>query len=155
MNIDWKRPDCVKGSSEKQTLDMVLLDVIAAGLAESKADALRFVRRKVPQESYYQEKIMAELRKRAAADKLEAVVWKAAQGPYSRNGVSDVQALIGGVHFSIEVKRPLFGEASKLQTKFVEDVIAAGGVAGFAIYPEDLDPFWQRANEIRLGRATA
>lgn len=152
LNSDWKRPDRDKRTDEEQTLDMVLLDVIAAGIADNKADALKFVRRKVPQESYYQKKIMDDLKKRAAKEGLRAVIWKAAQGMFSRGGVSDVNALIGGVMFCVEVKRPFFGEASELQKQFVDDVNAAGGVAGVVVYADELDPLWQRAAEIRKER---
>ena len=142
MNIDWKRPDFVKGTDKPQTLDMIALDVIAEGLAETKAEAIKYIRQRVPPESYYQKKIMDEIKKRAAAQKLPCVVWKAAQGPYSRGGISDVLAVVGGVFLAVEVKRPLFGEPSQLQRDFVKSVNEAGGVAGFCVYPEDIDPLW-------------
>ena len=71
---------------------------------------------------------------------------------FSRGGVSDVNALIGGVQFCVEVKRPFFGEASELQKQFVDDINAAGGVAAGCVYPEELDALWQRAEEIRKER---
>ena len=142
MNIDWKRPDFVKGTDKPQTLDMIALDVICEGYADSKADAVKYIRQRVPAESWYQANIMKEIKKRAAAEHMQIVIWKAAQGPYSRRGVSDIIALIGGVMLAIEVKRPLFGEPSDLQRAFVRDVNQCGGVAGFCTYPEDVAPLW-------------
>lgn len=147
MNIDWKRPDFEKGSDKQQTLDMVELDVIADGFARTKAEAEKFIRQRVPAESYYQKRVMDAIKKRAKEDGLRCVCWKAAAGPYSRGGVSDVLAVVGGVFLAVEVKRPLFGEPSQLQREFVRDVNHSGGVAGFATYPEDLDPLWELVKE--------
>lgn len=152
-HIDWARPDYNKVTGEKQTLDMVLLDIISEGLADTKADALKFVRVRVAPESRFQRKIMEALRKRAAMEGLPCKVWKAAQGPYSVGGVSDVLAIIGGVFFAVEVKRPFFGEMSELQRKFIEEVNAAGGVAGCCVYPEELEPLWQNAEQLRKIRS--
>ena len=58
MRFDWTTPDVDKATGQRLTLDMVLLDVIAAGIAETKADALKYVRKRVPQESKYQSDIM-------------------------------------------------------------------------------------------------
>lgn len=157
MKFDWTRPDVAKDTGQKLTLDMVLLDVIAAGIAETKADALKYVRKRVPQESKYQSDVMKYIRKWAEKQGLHCVCWKAAQGPYSRGGVSDVLALIGrqdgerGVFLAVEVKRPLFGETSVLQEAFINDVGLSGGVAGVAVYPEDVLPLLEEVHS-RLWR---
>ena len=148
LDVNWARPDRVKSSGAAQTLDMLALDVIREGYAESKAEAVKYIRQRVPAESKYQKDIMQEIKNRAAKEHLPCVIWKAAQGPYSRSGVSDIIALIGGVMLAVEVKRPLFGEASELQRGFVRDVNLAGGVAGFCTYTEDIDPLW----ELLLGK---
>ena len=51
MRFDWTTPDVDKATGQSLTLDMVLLDVIAAGIAETKADALKYIRKRVLQES--------------------------------------------------------------------------------------------------------
>ncbi len=148
LDVNWARPDRVKSSGATQTLDMLALDVIREGYADSKAEALKYIRQRVPAESKYQKDIMQEIKKRAAKEDLPCVIWKAAQGPYSRGGVSDIIALVGGVMLAVEVKRPLFGEPSELQRGFVRDVNLAGGVAGFCTYVEDIDTLW----ELLLGK---
>lgn len=149
MKIDWKRPDRVKETGEKLTAAKIASFLVQVGTCKDKSSAEKFIRAKVPAESYYQEKIMAELRKRAEAEGLKHKVWKAAQGPYSQGGVSDVLAMIGGVFFAVEVKRPLFGITSAHQKKFLQEVIEAGGVGCVAVYPEELDDIWTKAAEIR------
>ena len=159
MRFDWTRPDVDKATGQKLTLDMVLLDVIAAGIAETKADALKYVRKRVPQESKYQSDIMKYIRQWAEKQGLRCVCWKAAQGPYSRSGVSDVLALIGRhngdgcrcVFLAVEVKRPLFGEESALQKDFINEVNLTGGVAGVAVYREDVLPMLEEVHR-RLWR---
>ena len=149
MKIDWKRPDRDKETGEKLTVGKIASFLVQVGTCKDRSSAEAYIRKKVPAESYYQDKIMESLRKRAEAGGLKHKVWKAAQGPYSQGGVSDVIAVIGGVMMAVEVKRPLFGVTSSLQKKFIQDVIEAGGVGGVAIYPEDLDEIWEKAAEIR------
>lgn len=144
MKINWKHPE--------GTLEDVLFAIVADGLCNTKAEAMKLLRKKMPPESYYQKKIMDALKAKATAEGMKCVIWKDQAGMYQRGGVSDVQAIIGGVHFSVEVKRPLLGEPSELQLKFIDHVNAAGGVAGVAVYPEDLETMWRRAEMIRRGR---
>ena len=148
MNIDWKRPDRDKVTGEPVSVGQLCEMVINDGLAADKTEAMKYIRRKVPQESWYQERIMWEIRKRAASEGRKAIVWKAAQGAYSRGGVSDVLALVDGVFIAVEVKRPLFGETSQLQARFIASVMEAGGTGGVAIYTDDLDPIWENAKTI-------
>lgn len=149
MNVNWQKPDRVPGSNESRTLGDLVAIVMDAGLVSNRSDAEKLIRKKIPQESHYQQSIIRELRKRANVEGMKCVCWKAAQGPYSRGGVSDVLAMIGGVFFAVEVKRPLLGSTSALQQKFIDEVINAGGVACVAIYPEDLDEVWSQAAMIR------
>lgn len=149
MKIDWKKPDRDKETGEKLTVWKIASFLVQGGTCKDKSSAEKFIRAKVPAESYYQEKIMAELRKRAEAEGLRHKVWKAAQGQFSQGGISDVLAVIGGVMMAVEVKRPLFGVTSTLQKKFIQEVTEAGGVGGVAVYPEDLDEIWAKAAEIR------
>lgn len=153
MNIDWKKPDRIKGSGETQTLDMILLDVIQAGIADTRAEAMKYVRQKIPAESFYQKKIMEYIRKWAKERGYDCLCWKATQGMYSRGGVSDVLAVVGcdgvGAMLAVEVKRPIFGDTSDLQIQFIESVNRCGGFACVAVYPEDLHPILEKL-EARL-----
>lgn len=145
MSIDWKRPDRKEDGSAR-TLNELLQEVIAAGIEDNKADALKYVRRKVPEEGWYQTRVMDAIRKWAAEKDYTCLCWKSAQGPYSRGGVSDVLALIGGVFLAVEVKRPFWGEVSDLQKQFIADVIRCGGVAGSAVYVEDLQALLEKVD---------
>lgn len=144
VNIDWNRPDRIKGTNEAQKLEKVLTYVICAGIADSRTEAMKYVRSKVPPESRYQERIMKYIRQWATERGVPCIIWKQAQGAYSRGGVSDVLALCGGVLLAVEVKRPFWGNVSKLQKKFIDDVNRCGGVAGVAVYPEDLQPLLEK-----------
>ena len=62
LDVNWARPDRVKSSGVEQTLDMLALDVIREGYADSKAEAVKYIRQRVPAESKYQKDIMAEIK---------------------------------------------------------------------------------------------
>lgn len=143
MSIDWKKPDRKEDGSAR-TLNELLQEVIAAGIEDNKTDALKFVRRKVPEEGWYQTHVMKHLRVWAKDHHYDCLVWKAAQGQYARGGIADVLALIGGVFLAVEVKRPFWGELSELQKQFISDVNDCGGVAGVAVYSEDLHPLLEK-----------
>lgn len=149
MKIDWKRPDRDKETGEKLTGGKIAAYLVQVGTCKDKSSAEKYMRQRIPAESYYQEKIMADLRKRAEAEGLKHKVWKAAQGQFSQGGISDVLAVIGGVMMAVEVKRPMFSLVSVHQKKFIQEVTEAGGVGGVAVYPEDLDEIWAKAAEIR------
>ena len=44
LDVNWARPDRVKSSGAAQTLDMLALDVIREGYADSKADSVNDIR---------------------------------------------------------------------------------------------------------------
>ena len=79
----------------------------------------------VHKESYYQAKIIKWLREASP----QAFVWKAQQGPYSRQGIPDICAIIDGHFFGFEVKRPEGGELSPVQAQTIKQINAAGGTA--------------------------
>lgn len=85
-------------------------------------------------ESWYQARIIKWL-KEAYPD---AFVWKAAAGPYCRQGIPDICAIIDGHFFGFEVKRP-GGRPSKIQEQTIKEINAAGGTASVVIYPEDVE----------------
>ena len=68
----------------------------------------------------------------------DAFVWKAAAGPYSRQGIPDVCAIIGGRFYGFEVKRPYIGVLTKIQEQTMERIRAAGGTAEVVCLPEDV-----------------
>ena len=76
-------------------------------------------------ESYYQAKIIKWLREAYP----QAFIWKAQQGPYSRQGIPDICAIIDGHFFGFEVKRPEGGELSPVQAQTIKQINAAGGTA--------------------------
>ncbi len=79
--------------------------------------------------------------KKYIMDKLNAtfkddiVVVNIHQSQYASRGVSDILCCIKGVFVALEIKTPQ-GRLTPLQTKFIEDVKYAGGIA-FAIYGKD------------------
>lgn len=100
----------------------------------SRAEAEKYLRAKLPKESYYQKKIKDFLKKQYP----NAFVWKEAAGAYSQQGIPDVSAVIDGRYYGFEVKRPYIGVQSEIQKKTVELIRKAGGCAGFVTFPADV-----------------
>ena len=78
----------------------------------------------LPLEQVYQTEVMDYIKTVPGA-----FVWKAAAGPYSRQGIPDVCAVIDGHFFGFEIKRPYIGRATKIQEKTMDQIRAAGGTA--------------------------
>lgn len=95
--------------------------------------AEKYLRDKLPKESYYQKKILDYLNKQVP----NCFAWKEAAGPYSREGIPDVSAVIDGRYFGFEVKRPYVGVLSKIQEQTIVSIRKAGGVAEVVCFPED------------------
>lgn len=104
----------------------------ARGFKTSR-EAERFLISHLPKESYYQSQIISYLKEHYQ----DAFIWKAAAGPYSRQGIPDVCAIISGKFYGFEVKRPYIGVLSKIQERTIEQIRAAGGIAGVVCFPED------------------
>lgn len=96
--------------------------------------AEKYLRDRLPKESYYQRKIIEFIKKEYPA----AFVWKAAAGAYSQQGIPDVCAVICGRYFGFEVKRPFFGTASKMQIQTIDKIREAGGIAAVVCFPEEV-----------------
>ena len=96
--------------------------------------AAMYLQEHLPRESYYQKKIMDFLKQNYPT----AFVWKEAAGPYSRQGIPDVSAIIDGRYYGFEVKRPFFGVLSKIQEQTIEKIRAAGGVAEVVTFPHEV-----------------
>ena len=101
----------------------------------TRAEADRYIREKMPRESYFQKKIMQWLRKNFP----DAFIWKAAAGPYSRAGIPDICCIIGGRFYGFEVKRPFIGEPTKIQKKTIKDIRGAGGIAEVVSTEKDVE----------------
>ena len=85
-------------------------------------------------ESFYQAKIIRWLKGQYP----DAFVWKAQAGPYCRQGIPDICAIINGHFFGFEVKRPEVGRLSKIQEQTIKEINAAGGIAAVVSYPEQV-----------------
>lgn len=117
-----------------EELDAETLYLLLDALLDGQSNAERFdsiLREALPKESYYQAKIMDAIQ----AAYPSAFVWKVSAGPYSRQGIPDVAAIINGRYYGFEVKRPYIGEPSKIQEQTIELIRAAGGVADFVSFP--------------------
>ena len=113
-----------------------MIDYIAkvTGERPSASEFDSLMRRALPKESYYQERIMQAIREAYPA----AFVWKAAAGAYSRQGIPDVCAIIGGKFYGFVVKRPYIGVLSKLQEQTIKAINEAGGEAAVVSWPEQV-----------------
>ena len=109
----------------------------------SKSEFEKILRNVIPEESYYQTKIMEWLREEYPT----AFVWKAAAGPYSQGGIPDVCAVIDGKYYGFEVKRPYLGVTSQLQKQTIKKIIAAGGVAAVVTFVEEVEAVIQSVKQ--------
>ena len=100
-------------------------------------------------ESYYQARIIKWLKDTYPG----AFVWKAQAGPYSRQGIPDICAIIDGHFFGFEVKRPESGKLSAVQAQTIRQINAAGGTALVVSYPaqvkEAIDQWQTTRNSAR------
>lgn len=103
------------------------------GRALTAAQAVKVLRDTLSKESYFQSAILRWLKENYPA----AFVWKVQTGPYARQGVPDVCAIIDGRFYGFEVKRPYVGRLSRIQQATMEAIEKAGGRAGVVTWPED------------------
>lgn len=96
--------------------------------------AERYLREKLPKESYYQDKIINFLKKEYP----QGTVWKEAAGPYSKQGIPDVTFILDGRYYGFEVKRPFLGVLSRIQEQTIKKIRAAGGIAEVVTFPEEV-----------------
>lgn len=85
-------------------------------------------------ENYYQAKIIKWLK----VTYPDAFVWKAQAGPYSRQGIPDICAIINGHFFGFEIKRPDNGRLSPIQAQTIKQINTAGGTAAVVTYIEQV-----------------
>lgn len=105
----------------------------AAKQGINKKQALAELRRRIPGESYYQDKIKRALKARYP----DAFVRKISQGAYSEGGTPDIMMVYKGHYFGFEIKRPVVGIPSKLQEVAARQIKEAGGTAVFIRWPEE------------------
>ena len=103
------------------------------GRTLTAAQADKLLRDAFPKESYFQSAILRWLKENSPA----AFVWKVQTGPYARQGVPDVCAVIEGQFYGFEVKRPYVGRLSRIQQATMEAIEKAGGRAGVVTWPDD------------------
>ena len=119
----------------RHELKELIMQMLGRTKRMSKSEFEKILRNVIPEESYYQTKIMEWLREEYPT----AFVWKAAAGPYSQGGIPDVCAVIDGKYYGFEVKRPYLGVTSQLQKQTIKKIIAAGGVAAVVTFVEDVE----------------
>lgn len=105
----------------------------STGRCLTAAQADKLLRDTLPKESYFQSAILRWLRETYPA----AFVWKVQTGPYARQGVPDICAIIDGRFYGFEVKRPYVGRLSRIQQTTMEAIEKAGGRAGVVTWPDD------------------
>ncbi len=108
-----------------------LESIIGRTLTATQADKL--LRDTLPKESYFQSAILRWLKENYPA----AFVWKVQTGPYARQGVPDICAVIDGRFYGFEVKRPYVGRLSCIQQATMDAIEKAGGRAGVVTWPDD------------------
>ena len=119
----------------RHEMKTLIMQMLGRTKRMSKSEFEKILRNVIPEESYYQTKIMEWLREEYPT----AFVWKAAAGPYSQGGIPDVCAVIDGKYYGFEVKRPYLGVTSQLQKQTIKKIIAAGGVAAVVTFVEDVE----------------
>lgn len=99
---------------------------------KTRSAAEAYLRSHLPDENHYQTKIMKAIK----SEYPDSFVWKAVAGPYARQGIPDVCAIIDGMYYGFEVKRPYYGVPSQMQIDTIEKIKSAGGSAGIVMFPE-------------------
>lgn len=127
----------------KHEMKELIMQMLGRTKRISKSEFEKILRNVIPEESYYQTKIMEWLREEYPT----AFVWKAAAGPYSQGGIPDVCAVIDSKYYGFEVKRPYLGVTSQLQKQTIKKIIAAGGVAAVVTFVEDVEAVIQSVKQ--------
>ena len=96
--------------------------------------ARKYLQANLPKEAHYQDKVIKHIRALIPS----AFVWKATAGPYSRQGIPDVCAVIHGKYYGFEIKRPFVGILSPIQEQTIRQIEKAGGRAYVVTYPAEV-----------------
>lgn len=116
----------------KTEADAIAYIVATKGI--NAKQARKYLQANLPKEAYYQDKIIKHIRNIIPS----AFVWKAAAGPYTRQGIPDVCAVINGRYYGFEVKRPFVGRLSPIQEQTIKRIEKAGGRAYVVTYPAEV-----------------
>lgn len=127
----------------KHEMKKLIMQMLDRTKRMSNSEFEKILRNVIPEESYYQTKILEWLREEYPT----AFVWKAAAGPYSQGGIPDVCAVIDGKYYGFEVKRPYLGVTSQLQKQTIKKILAAGGVAAVVTFVEDVEAVIQSVKQ--------
>ena len=111
-----------------------LIDYVSQKKGCNRTTARKWCQSNVPEESYFQKKIMDYLEERYP----NSFVRKISQGAYSQGGTPDILFIYKGRYIGFEVKRPYFGVTSKLQEQTIKQIRRAGGVAEVVIYVSEV-----------------
>lgn len=118
---------------------------VANRICDKQMSADRAAREVIPQESYYQTKIIKEIKKWAEMGVIDknAYVWKQQAGQFAQTGLPDIALITKlkdghGQIFFFEIKRPLLGRLTEAQQHMIENLTMAGAVASVAVYPDDV-----------------
>lgn len=111
------------------------IDFLVSDRHVTRSQAEKILHDELPKESHYQSKIIRYLKEKYP----EAVVWKAAAGPYSVSGIPDVCMILQGRYYGFEVKRPFVGAPSRIQLYMIDRIRKAGGVAGIVTSIADVE----------------
>lgn len=117
-----------------KTLDE-LIDYVAQKKGCNRTTARKWCIANVPEESYFQGKIIDYLQEHYP----ESFARKITQGAYSQGGTPDILFVHKGRYIGFEVKRPYFGVVSKLQEQTINKIRKAGGVAEVVIYVSEVE----------------
>lgn len=120
-----------------------VLSYVMATKGINAKQARKYLQANLPKEAYYQDKIIKHIRALIPS----AFVWKAAAGPYSRQGIPDVCAVIHGKYYGFEVKRPFVGILSPIQEQTIKQIQKAGGRAYVVTYPAEVTEILREETE--------
>ncbi len=99
----------------------------------SEKTALMILRRKIPKESFFQDRVKKALKKSYP----QAFIRKISQGVGSEGGTPDLMMILDGHYFGFEIKRPVVGELKGLQREVIRQIGAAKGTAAVVRWPEE------------------
>lgn len=121
--------------SKFKNYDALKKHVISEGKAKNLTEADKYIRRTMPKENHFQNKIIKFLKSHYP----DSVTKKYAVGAYSQGGMPDILFIHKGRYIGFEVKRPFIGVISALQEQTIKEIRRAGGVAEVISFPEQAE----------------
>lgn len=117
-----------------ETANDLIDALVRAGRAKTKTAARKLMYQLIPLERHYQKNILRALKAAYPTGRWR----KNAAGFGQAAGEPDLDGVLDGQFYAIEVKRPLIGQPTDLQKKAVREIIAAGGCAMAATYADEV-----------------